>query len=283
MTQSLADRMKAYEDIACAQHLIPNLPICMRVDGKAFHSWCKGLERPFDARLQHIMDEVTAKLVNMTDAVIGYTQSDEISLILWNYAVPNSDIYFHGRRDKLLSVVASAATWFFQRALPAYLPTKGGKLALFDCRVWNVPTPQEACNYLLWREQDATRNSISMAAQACYSPKQLHGKNGKEMQDMLFQKGVNWNDYDARCKRGAYWKRLLVTRPFTAAELAELPPKHEARTNPDLLVQRHIMSAVPLPPLRSIANPIEAIFYDATPLAKSHDDVVSLDNSPTPL
>ena len=269
MTSSLADRMKSYEDISCAQHLIPNLPICIRVDGKAFHSWCRGLERPFDTRLQHVMDEVAAELVDMTDAVIGYTQSDEISLILWNYAVPNSDIYFHGRRDKLLSVVASAATWFFQRALPAYLPTKVGKLALFDCRVWNVPTPQEACNYLLWREQDATRNSISMAAQACFSPKKLHGKNGKEMQEMLFQKGVNWNDYDARCKRGAYWKRQLVTRAFTADELATLPPKHEAHATPCLLVQRHFMCDLALPPIGSVVNRYAVVFDGAFPLSET--------------
>ena len=287
MTTSLADRMKFYEDISCAQQLIPNLPVCIRVDAKAFHSWCRGLERPFDARLQRVMDDVTAKLVDMADAVIGYTQSDEISLVLWNYAVPNSDIYFHGRRDKLVSVIASAATWHFQRALvtvPAgYIPENVGKPALFDCRAWNVPSPQEACNYLLWREQDATRNSVSMAAQTHYSTKQLHGKNGKEMQEMLFQKGVNWNDYPPRFKRGAYWKRLLVAWPFTAEELEALPPKHDARTNPGLLVQRHLMSHLPLPPLGSIANAVEAIFYGATPLAKSHDDVVSLDNSPTPL
>ena len=275
MTTSLADRMKAYEDIACAQHLIPNLPICIRVDGKAFHSWCRWLERPFDARLQRVMDDVTAKLVDMADAVIGYTQSDEISLILWNYGAPNSDTYFHGRRDKLVSVIASAATWYFQRALatvPAgYIPERVGKPAFFDCRVWNVPSPQEAVNYLIWREQDATRNSISMAAQAYYSPKQLHGKNGKEMQEMLYQHGINWNDYPPRFKRGAYWKRLLVTWSFTAAALAQLPPKHKARTNPDLLVQRHIMSALPLPPLGRIANPVDVLFYDATPVTKSQE------------
>ena len=271
MTASLADRMKAYEDIDCAQHLIPNLPVCIRVDGKAFHAWCRGLERPYDTRLQHVMDEVTAELVDMTDAVIGYTHSDEISLILWNYGILNSDIYFHGRRDKLVSVLASAATWHFHRALLAYLPAKVGKLALFDCRAWNILTPHEAINYLLWREQDATRNSISMAAQAYYSPKQLHGKNGKEMQEMLFQKGINWNDYDARCKRGAYWKRLLVSRPFTAAELTELPPKHEARTNPDLLVQRHVMSGLALPSLGKIANQYAVIFEGADPILRSED------------
>ena len=266
MTVSLADRMKAYEDISCAQHLIHNLPICIRVDGKAFHSWCRGLARPFDSEFHDVMAAVTAALVELTDSVIGYTYSDEISLILWNRGNPQSDIYFHGRRDKLVSVIASAATWHFQQAVSAMLPSHSSKMALFDGRVWNVPTPDEATNYLLSREQDATRNSVSMAAQECYSHKQLLGKNSKDMQEMLWQRGVNWNDYDARYKRGSVWKRVLVTRPFSAEERAALPPQHDAHVNPHLEVHRHTMMRLDLPPLGSITNRCGVLFDGENPV-----------------
>ena len=272
MTVLLADRMKAYEDISCAQHLIPNLPICIRVDGKAFHSWCKGLARPFDSGFRDVMDTVAAALVELTNAVIGHTHSDEISLVLWNRGNPQSDTYFHGRRDKLVSIIASAATWHFQQAAASLLPSCSGKMALFDGRAWNVPTPEEAVNYLLWREQDATRNSISMAAQTFYSTKQLLGRNGKEMQEMLWQRGVNWHYYDARYKRGSYWKRVLVTRPFSTEELATLPPQHAAHATPGLMVQRHRMVRLDLPPLGSITNRCGVLFENEKPIVEGDDD-----------
>jgi tRNA(His) 5'-end guanylyltransferase len=139
------------------------------------------------------------------------------------------------------------------------------KLAYFDCRVWNVPDTTEAVNCLLWREQDATRNSIQSAAYALYSQKQLHKKDTNEMQEMIFQKGINWNDYPDRFKRGAYFRRVLVERKFTVSELDVLPPMHEARRNPDLLIKRHELRRLDLPPLGRITNREDVIFYRAEP------------------
>jgi tRNA(His) guanylyltransferase len=258
----LSDRMKLYETIGAGQMLMPNLPALVRLDGKAFHSWTRGLRRPYDERLQDLFDAVTRFLVEESNAVIGYTQSDEITLVLWNYGKPESQIYFDGRAAKLTSVLASMATAKFNALAPEYLPEKMGRLAYFDCRVWNVPDEAEAVNCLIWRELDATRNSIQMAAQSLYSPKQLHQKNTSEMQEMLWQKGINWNDYPARFKRGGYFKRRLIERKFTSEELEALPPLHEAHRNPDLLIKRHVIDRVELPPLLKVVNRTGVIFYD---------------------
>lgn len=264
----LSDRMKLYEDIGAGQMLVPNLPVMVRVDGKTFHTWTRGLDRPYDERLQALFDEVTKFLIDASDAVVGYTQSDEITLVLWNHAKPESQILFNGRSAKLTSVLASMATAKFNALVPEYLPDKAGKMACFDCRVWNVPSEEEAVNCILWREQDATRNSIQSAAYALYSQKQLHKKDTSEMQEMIWQKGINWNDYPARFKRGGYFKRRRIERVFTGDEMARLPPQHEARKNPQLLITRHVIEAMDLPPITKVVNRVEVIFHDVPPVVE---------------
>jgi len=170
----LADRMKLYETIGAGQHLIPNLPVCTRIDGKAFHSWTRGLRRPYDDRLHTLFDDTTKFLVEASHAVIGYTQSDESTLILSNGGQPGSQVFFDGRVSKLTSVLASMATAKFNALVPSIPLEKHDWLAFFDCRLWTVPTEQEAVNCLVWRELDATQHSIQMAAQALYSHEQLH-------------------------------------------------------------------------------------------------------------
>lgn len=266
---NLSDRMKLYEQIGAGHSLIPNLPTLVRIDGKAFHTWTRGLARPYSEPLQKLFDDVTGYLVSATNAVIGYTQSDEITLILWNYAKPESQIMFDGRVAKLTSVLASMATARFNQLVPLHLPQKDGELAFFDCRVWNVPSEEEAVNCVVWRELDATRNSIQSAAYALYSQKQLHQKDTKEMQEMIFQKGINWNDYPTRFKRGGYFRRVLVERKFTVAELGVLPPSHEAHKNPNLLIKRHKIQQLDLPPLLRIPNRVDVIFRNAEPLVDS--------------
>jgi tRNA(His) guanylyltransferase len=261
----LADRMKLYEEIGAGQRLIPNLPVCVRIDGKAFHSWTRGLKRPYDERLQTLFDETTKYLVEVSAAVIGYTQSDEITLILYKGGKPDSQIFFDGRVSKLTSVLASMATAKFNVLVPSILPEKQNRLACFDCRVWNVPTEQEAINCLIWRELDATRNSIQMAAQALYSHKQLHQKHTADMLELLRQKGINWQDYPRRFTRGGYFQRRVIERTFTVEELEQLPPLHEARGHPDMRIRRQVIVPLKLPPLRQVANRVEVIFLGCTP------------------
>ena len=135
----------------------------------------------------------------------------------------------------------------------------------FDARVWSVPNRTEGANVFVWREWDATKNSVSMAAQEHYSHNELHGKHGGDMQEMLFQKGINWNDYPACFKRGTYMQRRKVSRPFTTDELERLSPKHEARANPNLMVERSEVAELDLPPITTIENREAVIFDGAQP------------------
>jgi tRNA(His) guanylyltransferase len=261
---ALGDRMKLYERTEAGRRFLPLLPICARIDGKRFSRFTHGLERPYDARLSTLMVDVTRFLVEETQARVGYTQSDEISLLFHSDSL-GTQLFLDGRVQKMTSILASMATARFNAALPERVPEKAGQMALFDCRVWAMPTRAEAVNAFLWREQDATKNSISMAARCYYSHDALHGKNGAEMQEMLFQKGVNWNDYPGFFKRGSYVQRRVVRRPFAAEELAVLPPQHEARRNPDLVIERTEVRVVELPPLARIRNRVDVLFDGAEP------------------
>ncbi|MCB9741745.1 MAG: hypothetical protein H6741_02455 [Alphaproteobacteria bacterium] len=260
----LGDRMKGYERREAGRRLLPSLPVCVRLDGKRFSRFTQGLARPYDERLSRLMVEVTRQLVETTGACVGYTQSDEISLILYT-GDPAKGVYLDGRVQKLTSVLASQTTALFNRLLPEFLPEKVGELPLFDCRVWAVPSREEACNAVLWRELDATKNSISMAAQHYYSHGALQGRSGSEKQDLLHLKGVNWNDYPAFFKRGTYLRRETESRRFTAEELEVLPPRHAARRDPELVVTRSLVRAVDMPPLRRVVNRVAVLFEGALP------------------
>jgi tRNA(His) 5'-end guanylyltransferase len=256
--------MKAYEQQEAGRRFLPLLPVCARLDGKGFSKFTKELQRPYDSRLVELMCCTTAYLVQETQACIGYTQSDEISLV-WYSDEYKSQIFFDRRVQKMVSVLASMTTAFFNAHLPEHLPEKTGVLALFDCRVWQVPTLEEATNTLLWREFDATKNSISMAARHYYPHKALHKKTGDEMQEMLWQKGVNWNDYPSFFKRGTFVQKRKVVRAFTPEEIVRLPTKHDARKNPALTIERSEVQRLNMPPFARVKNRIEVIFDGATP------------------
>jgi len=161
-----------------------------------------------------------------------------------------------------------ATAWFNQLAQES-LPEKADKLAFFDCRVWNVPNRVEATNTVLWRERDATKNSISMAAREYYSHKETLGKSGTDLQEMLFQKGMNWNDYPAFFKRGTFIQRRIVTHKMTCEDLEKLPEKHQARRNPELEIERSDIRVLEMPSFGSVTNRVEVIFEGEDPLQAS--------------
>lgn len=264
-TDALGDRMKQLERVEAGRMLMPGLPALARIDGRCFSSFTRGLARPYDERLSELMMATTNQLIQETNACIGYTQSDEISLA-WLSTDPKSEIFFNGRVQKMISILASLATLHFNRLCPLFLPEEYVvKLGHFDCRVWNVPNETEGANCFLWREQDATKNSIAMAAQSVYSHKELHGKHTGEMQEMLFQKGINWNDYPRFFRRGTFIQRRVVSRKFSVEELEKLPPKHEARTNPDLMVDRTEYRVVDMPPFAKVINREGVVFRGEEP------------------
>ena len=262
MNDDIGDRMKSYE-MTAEWRLMPLVPVCARLDGRAFHTFTQGLDRPFDRGMCDSMTQTCRWLVEQTSAVVGYTQSDEITLI-WFQETPKSELFFGGRVQKMTSILASMASVFFNRILPNTLPGKVGYMPVFDCRVWSVPTQQEAANMLIWRQQDAIRNSVQMAARSEYSHNELIGKNTGEMHEMLFQRGINWSNYPGHFKNGTFVRRRKVERAFTAEELERLPPKHDARRNPNLEVLRteYVLSH---DVLTKLENRVEYIFAGADP------------------
>jgi tRNA(His) guanylyltransferase len=219
MKDNLGDRMKGnYEDRY--RFLLPRRTnIIIRIDGKAFHSYTKGLKRPFDEGLLEDMDLTTKYLCeNIQGAKFGYVQSDEISILITDYDDISTHAWFDNNLQKMCSIAASLATAKFNQLRMARKCWEGNdidgyldrddidkfKLAMFDARIFVIPETEEVVNYFVWRQQDATRNSISMAAQSMFSHKELHGKSTSNMQDMLMlEKQTNWNDYPTRFKRGS--------------------------------------------------------------------------------
>ena len=231
---SLGDRMKGYEGVS-RNFLTRRVPAIIRLDGKAFHTFTKGMEKPFDSVLTQTMQETMKYLCeNIQGCVLGYTQSDEITLVLTDYATIQTDAWFGYNIQKMCSVSASMATSVFNKVfyrsidnyfnqedilstmfgenseskdrLRQYADTLKNALAkgaLFDSRTFSIPK-EEVCNCLIWRQQDATRNSIEAVGQANFSHHELHKKTCNMIQEMLWsQRGINWNDFPTELKRGS--------------------------------------------------------------------------------
>lgn len=197
---SIGDRMKGYE-IASRTALPMRMPVVVRLDGKAFHTWTRGLERPFCASFIEVMNGAAQVLCGeMQGAIVAYVQSDEISVLLHNYKRLTSAAWFDNEVQKIVSVGASIAAAAVTAASGRIFSAT--RLAFFDARVFVLPEA-DVCNYFLWRQQDATRNSVQMVAQSMFSPRELHGQNCPRLQEMIFQKsGQSWNDLATHLKRG---------------------------------------------------------------------------------
>jgi tRNA(His) 5'-end guanylyltransferase len=259
------DRMKGYEAAETERVLMPLLPIYARIDGRCFSGFTRGLDRPFDRRITRAMLETTRYLVEETHARIGYTQSDEISLV-WQQDRFDSEVFFNGKVHKLVSVLASLATARFNHVCLAEEDLRERTqtmLPVFDCRVFQLPNRTEAANAILWREKDATKNAISMAARCFYSHKELHGKSGPQMQEMLFQKGQNFDAYPAFFKRGTFVRRITEERPLTPEELERIPERH--RPPPETLVTRSRVVEIEMPVFTRVLNREAVIFEGAGP------------------
>jgi tRNA(His) guanylyltransferase len=269
MTDALGDRMKLFEGIETVQRFIPTLPVVVRLDGRSFSNYTSGMAKPYDPLMSKTMVATTRALVEETNAVIGYTQSDEITLVLYSDSI-DSQIWFDGKKFKTVTCLASFCSVMFYRMLLLVFPDKAtGPIPTFDCRAYNTPSKVEAVNAVLWREMDATKNAISSAARFYYSHSDIDGKTGSEKQEMLFQKGVNFNDYPAFFKRGTFIQRRKSIRKFMPEELAVLPLKHNARRNPDLMVERTDFVELDMPPFAKVTNRVEVVFDGAEPVVAS--------------
>lgn len=226
----LGKRMKAYEGVT-RHYLIKRTPVIIRLDGKAFHTLTKNFDRPFDDILMQAMQQTMFYLAKETQGcVFGYTQSDEITLVLTDYKELNTNAYFDYNIQKLTSVCASIATREFIIAIAnlclddenkANKYFKGLTSLAFDARAFNIPV-SEVCNNLVWRQLDCIRNSKQMVAQANFSAKELHKKSCDKLVEMLKEKGIDWNSFPSTCKYGTtvykesgVWKLDIETPVFT--------------------------------------------------------------------
>lgn len=192
---SISDRMKSYENVT-RTHLYRRTPVIVRLDGKSFHTFTKGFEKPFDTRLMNVMKGVTSFLLNQIQgAEIAYTQSDEISIFLRDYTRFESESWFDNNIQKIVSVAASMAAAVFNNRMLEYKNTPHQHLAFFDARAFNLPK-EEVINYLIWRQQDAMRNSVQGLGQAHLSHKLMQGLNNKQVQEELLKlnPAIDWND-----------------------------------------------------------------------------------------
>ena len=229
---SLGDRMKENYENRAKTYLTRRIPVIIRLDGKAFHTFTKHLQKPYDKVFHNAMNATMKYLCeNIQGCKVGYTQSDEITLLLTDYDTLTTDAWFGYGVQKMCSVAASMATMIFNKSLAWNIETykwewscaltpqsveiqeehkkyvdalikAANKGAMFDARCFNIPK-EEVTNTFIWRQQDATRNAIQMLGQCNFSDKELHKKSCNDIQDMLMtQKGINFNDMPTEFKRG---------------------------------------------------------------------------------
>lgn len=219
---ALGDRMKRYEETT--RFTLPRRTYTiLRVDGKAFHSWTRGLAKPYDNQLIDCMDAAAVYLCeNISGSQFAFVQSDEISLLAVDFAETDTQSWFDGNIQKWASVGASMATMAFNERVSYYnsardttiLGSNKRPTAVFDARVFIIPDLIEVENYFVWRQQDAERNSIMMLARAYASHKQLAGKKRSDQHEIIHNAGDNWAKHPVRFKHGGLIRRLRnVSRP----------------------------------------------------------------------
>lgn len=243
VNDELGSRMKEYYETIPKTRLMRRTPVAIRIDGKAFHTFTRGFGKPFDEVLVNTMQHTMKYLCeNIQGCILGYAQSDEITLILIDYQTLTTDAWFDYEVQKMCSIAASMATLafnrFFENCVKSYYDIEYtmqypeqckpeeleciknycnamNKGAMFDARCFNIPK-EEVTNLIYWRQLDATRNSIQMVGQANFSHKELQGCSCNVIQDMLMtQKNINWNDFPTHLKRGSCCIKQITKEDLT--------------------------------------------------------------------
>lgn len=232
------DRMKTYEGVYTQTKISPPDILCVRIDGKCFSKFTRSFDKPFDSMLTVAMIATTADLMRETHAAVGYTQSDEITLI-FTPSEKSNEYIFGGKISKLNSVFASMATGFFNRVLA----TQGKPPAMFDCRAFAVPSLVEASNVLLWRAQDARKNSVSSLFRWTASARRMQGLDQYKMKEVLKDDyDIDWNDLEPMYRHGVMMRPVSVMRKMTDEERNKIPEAN--RPKMETLVQRTDLEAI---------------------------------------
>lgn len=264
---ALGDRMKAYEAVEAGRRLDPLQPIAARIDGRGFSRFTRSFAKPFDAEIGAAMRRTCSHLVETSHARIGYVQSDEITLV-FQAEDEGSGIFFEGRVQKLVSVLAATATLAFAQALgPHHAGIVAARMPVFDARVWQLPSREEVANMLLWRALDARRNAVSSATRAHFSARAMHGRSQAELRAMLASAGIDFETaYDPADRFGTFFRRVTRALPLDPETLARIP---EAHRPPPGDVLRSRVEALPIGFFGDLANRADVIFAGADPVLRS--------------
>lgn len=274
----LGDRMKEFESVHTETSLIPGIPVYVRIDGRAFHTFTRGLAKPFDPDFARAMKETTKYLHDKTNAFISYVQSDEISLC---YLAPEK-MPFGTRLFKLESCLAGMASAafcvnglhvqhgnfyehseFYRSRIMKFIPH-------FDCRVVQLPL-EEIPNMLLWRERDCLKNAITLVALEHFSNKQIHKKNSDEKIAMLKEIGIDFNkDIDEDFRFGSWFKRVVFEKELEPEVIAKIPEnKCKLDEHGKMVVTRSEVRQIKFGmPISEMVNRNEVILEDAAPISK---------------
>lgn len=257
------DRMKAYEGVEAKRRLDIDLPVVARIDGRSFSKFTRGFERPYDHALHGAMVAATKALVEGTHADIGFTQSDEITLVWRRCSI------FDARVSKLTSVLASMATVNFAlNLLPFRRSEVLHRMPHFDARVWNVPSETEAVNAVLWRSQDARKNGVSSAARSVMSAKAMHGLDQLGMIEAMAEVDVVYAEFPEEHRHGTYLQRHTFDAPIPDDIWSAIPEhaRPESRT-----VTRSATRKLNIGYFGDVVNRNDVVFERADPVFREAD------------
>jgi tRNA(His) guanylyltransferase len=263
---ALGDIQKRFEQVEAGRSIMPGIPILARLDGRSFHNFTKSMKRPFDKAFTEAMQTTAKALLDEFNADVAYTQSDEITLAWTNPDAEQTKIMFGGKFQKLCSLLAAHASVVFNQEASEVFAWASISRPILDCRVWQVPNLEVAASNFLWREMDATKNSVSMAASTYFSAKKLEGIGTKERKYMLqVEKDVLWEKYPTHFKKGAYFAKRKVEKFLSKEELQWIKPEHRP-TGP---VLRNVIVELDIPPATRIINFEGVLFRGEQPTVET--------------
>lgn len=254
---AIGDKHKALESIQAGVRLIPGIPVIARLDGRAFHTFTRHAVKPFDNALIVCMQNTAKDLLDKFQADLAYCQSDEITLV-WK----NLDS-FSLKVQKICSLLAAQGTATFNaEVVKNGFESKTECLPIFDCRVWQVPNLEIAAENVLWRQWDAFKNSVSMAAHSMFSTKELHKKNTRDKITMMEEKGFIWGNLPSSHKGGTFFRKEELLKELTPEELENIPEKFRPTTP----ILRNVVLQFEVPRLTSVCNKSGVLFEFERPV-----------------
>lgn len=281
---TLGNRLKKLESLSTSRYLMPDVPVYARIDGKSFHTFCRGLEKPYSIQFISAMQDVTKRIVKEFNCLLGYVQSDEISVCWENI----SKAPFDGRIQKLESVLASAAGAYFNYEIfgtakyPELRKRAEKHIPIFDCRIFNVPSMWELANAFLWRENDAIKNAINGMSLSFFSQNELDGKSCDEKIHMMRMKGYCfYEDTPESFMRGTFYKRKSVRKELSEDDLMGIPEGERPKmdSNGKTYVMRSEISRLNVPyRLTDIENKVGALFSGEEAVLKKTNPTFRLEN-----